>query len=814
MPDATTLPLGRRFFIINKSSGTVTVNDASASLLTTVTGGTQAEIHLRAAGSAAGTWDVLSSSAGGGGGTWGSITGTLSDQLDLQSALDLKAPLASPTFSGTITTPLTANRAVVTGASGVLSASATTDTQIGYLSTLSSNAQTQLDAKQARSTLTTKGDLYVATASATVARQGVGSDGQVLMSDSTQTNGVKWTTPTSENLIFDGNAESGITNFVEGSYSAATRPAGTFTPSSGSGTFAISTSSSSPLFGSNSFLLTKSSGASRQGRAIERTIAIDAGYRTKMLKTRIDYTIVSGSFVAGSNGSSPTDSSLIWYVGQYNGSTWTYTEPSTFKMFSNSTTNSDWVEGEFQVNSDTTQIKLIGFISESANSAWVVKAEVGFRLSTYLAGTTISAWRSYTPTFTGLGSPTISLARWRQVGENSEIEIRGTSETVTGANATFTLPSGQAVDYSNLTTIVGYANTQSSTHPNPSVIWENGNATNILSLANGNAASSGFTQLTGTNVGNTTIFSIKASVKIQGWSSSTQQSDGYNGRFIGARYYNSASSVSSSVSKFTYTTRDYDTTASYSSGDFTVPSSGWYNVHAGVQYLYTSAASINNNLSIYLDSTSKAEFQSNTQTTSANDTVFVADTIYARAGQVISIRGSSSGASPSINSSDSRNFVSIVKVNAPTTISATEVVAARYTTTNNQSLTGSSTTIVNYEVKTHSTHDSVTTGAGSWRFTAPTQGFYKVQASIRAQAKNYSTGDNMVLYVYKNAAEYGWLGNWLAHTNLTSFPAYMGDSDTVYLNAGDYIDVRMFTNTTINLDNNSGRSHISIERIK
>jgi hypothetical protein len=35
----------------------------------------------------------------GGGGTWGSITGTLSSQTDLQNALDLKAPLISPSFT-------------------------------------------------------------------------------------------------------------------------------------------------------------------------------------------------------------------------------------------------------------------------------------------------------------------------------------------------------------------------------------------------------------------------------------------------------------------------------------------------------------------------------------------------------------------------------------------------------------------------------------------------------------------------------------------------------------------------------------------
>lgn len=45
-----------------------------------------------------------------GGGTWGSITGTLSSQTDLNTALGLKAPLASPTFTGTpliTTTPST-----------------------------------------------------------------------------------------------------------------------------------------------------------------------------------------------------------------------------------------------------------------------------------------------------------------------------------------------------------------------------------------------------------------------------------------------------------------------------------------------------------------------------------------------------------------------------------------------------------------------------------------------------------------------------------------------------------------------------------
>jgi hypothetical protein len=63
----------------------------------------------------------------------------------LQTQLNAKAPSASPTFTGTITTPLTASRAVVTGASSELAASAVTATEVGYLSGVTSAIQTQLD---------------------------------------------------------------------------------------------------------------------------------------------------------------------------------------------------------------------------------------------------------------------------------------------------------------------------------------------------------------------------------------------------------------------------------------------------------------------------------------------------------------------------------------------------------------------------------------------------------------------------------------------------------------------------------------------
>jgi hypothetical protein len=76
------------------------------------------------------------SSGGGGSATWGSITGTLSSQTDLNTALGLLAPLAGPTFTGTITTPLSSG--IVSSASGVLGTTALSGdvTSSGFVTTV------------------------------------------------------------------------------------------------------------------------------------------------------------------------------------------------------------------------------------------------------------------------------------------------------------------------------------------------------------------------------------------------------------------------------------------------------------------------------------------------------------------------------------------------------------------------------------------------------------------------------------------------------------------------------------------------------
>jgi hypothetical protein len=93
----------------------------------------------------------------------------------------LKAPLASPTFTGTV-------GGISAAMVGLGSVTNTADSA----KPVSTAQQAALDLKQSLSALTTKGDLYVATAAGVVSRLAAGANTQVLIADSTTATGLKW----------------------------------------------------------------------------------------------------------------------------------------------------------------------------------------------------------------------------------------------------------------------------------------------------------------------------------------------------------------------------------------------------------------------------------------------------------------------------------------------------------------------------------------------------------------------------------------------------------------------------------------------
>lgn len=101
---------------------------------------------------------------------WGNITGTLSSQTDLQTALNAKKAIATgnnykfETTSATGNlqeTSVTSHSAVATDANGLPVASSTTDTELGYVHGVTSAIQTQLNTKAPTASPTFTGTVTV-----------------------------------------------------------------------------------------------------------------------------------------------------------------------------------------------------------------------------------------------------------------------------------------------------------------------------------------------------------------------------------------------------------------------------------------------------------------------------------------------------------------------------------------------------------------------------------------------------------------------------------------------------------------------------
>lgn len=123
-----------------------------------------------------------------------------------------RAPLASPTFTGTPAAPTAAvstnTTQLATTAFVIGQASSTTPTMDSAAAVGTGTTFARADhvhpsdtSRIANALVTTKGDLIVATAASTPARVGVGADGLALIADSASTAGVKWGAVASDPFI-------------------------------------------------------------------------------------------------------------------------------------------------------------------------------------------------------------------------------------------------------------------------------------------------------------------------------------------------------------------------------------------------------------------------------------------------------------------------------------------------------------------------------------------------------------------------------------------------------------------------------------
>ncbi len=561
----------------------------------------------------------------------------------------------------------------------------------------------------------------------------------------------------------------------------------------GSPTLTCTRTTSSPLDGDGSLLITKDA-ANRQGQGCAIQFTIDSAYKAKVLQIEMDYIVGSGTFTAGT---SSTDSDLIVYI--YDVTNSTLIEPSSIKFLASSTTLPDKFVANFQTSATGTTYNLILHQATTSSSAYTFKADnLQVKPSQYVYGTPISDWQSYTPTGSLTTNTTYTGMR-RRVGGNEEFRIKADfSGTNTQGAMTLNLP--VTIDTTKIpgtingATVFGIGSARDSGSADFDLVTAYNSTTSVTVLLKNSSATYGYyAQVnTSTNVPMTIAsgdsVEVFLSVPVVGYSSSVQQSDGFSSREITAQVYRASTSQtinSASDVKIQWNAENKDSTSSFDSTTnyrFVVPSSGTYSFGGNI-VIGASGSSTIAFAHLYKNGSPRKTIGSVLTSTSIATTIAISTQDDAVAGDYYEIfLNSNSVSMPVLSDASIYNGSQwfITKLQSPQTMSMTERVSFSVNTSTSSVSTSSPFVFTNVVDNTHGAY-STSTGV----FTAPYRGFYFFTAT-------YYTGatSNQGVF-YKNGTTQ------VAQGIATVSSAQVGNiSYGLTLNAGETIELRAITSAT------------------
>lgn len=731
----------------------------------------------------------------------------------------------------------TASRSLVSDASGFVTASATTSTEIGYVSGVTSAIQTQLNAKATDASVVHLAGSETITGVKTFDTETVNkhistpanpssgylklyaksdnkfykldsSGNEVLIGSGSGSGGI--------NFIEYGDAEAGTTNWSTYADAAGTRPVdGT----GGSPTVTWTTSSSSPLYGTNSFLFTKDA-ANRQGEGAAYAFAVSPAHKAKSIKISIDYIVSSGTFVAGT---STADSDLIVYI--YDVTNSQLIEPSNFKFFSSSSSVSDKFEGYFQTSATGTSYRLIFHCASTSASAYVLKIDnivVGPSVAVY--GSPVTDWVAMPTTLTNFGNGTANLFM-RQVGDS--LKVKGNlviGSSLPSGIIRFTIP--YTVDYSNKlddgvlggdsTQAVGSAISYAPNHYDTAIFrW--GTTTNEFyfhgetSAGYGNGADwNAISPVTWT--AGDTINITEMEVPILGWSSSTRLSDGYDGREISTRLYLSSNpTVSTGVeTTIPFDSSEWDTTASLNPSTYKwkVSSSGYYDLSL---FMYCSATNLVSAALYYRVNGGTAYPMDVRVINSAGGGAQGNASAYLTAGQEIDFRYNITGTGTiTVQGNSHWTNATITKRQSPQTTSHSARYSASAQSSAGQTINNTSPIFV-AGTELWDTHGNYNASTGE--FTVHKACEIDIVSTIVTANTAWTLGHSVYLILYRNGSVNKVMGAVRVQaTNTFTMPVH-GNASAQCV-AGDVLTVRIFSDTSTTLLTDAASNWIEFREVK
>lgn len=593
------------------------------------------------------------------------------------------------------------------------------------------------------------------------------------------------------------------------------------TATGGSPNVTLTRTTSSPLRGVGTFVLTKDA-ANRMGQGCSYDFSIASADKSKPLNISFEYT-GSANFVAGSDS---TDGDVNVYI--YDVTNGVLIQPAGYKLTGG--TGNNWKFTSTFQTSTSTSYRLIFHIASVNAGAWTLNFDTVVVGPTVMVnGAIITDWVSYTPTISaGFGTCTNVAFRSRRNGDSLEVIGYFTAGTVAASAATVTIGyngsnanvviDGSKVAVGNQIVGTGAANTTPSAtyFGYISCIVASGATTAVGLGVQNSAVGAGVTQNGNSVTGTGNIVSIQFRVPILGWGSTVSLSNDTDTRVVTALYKTATGTLNGSDNLLTYTSKQSDTHGCYASGLYTIPVAGFYDIQGRLSINGTIGSGVVTQLLIYIDGAAAYQEAHQFAGAGAANAYMKIDVkgVPLRAGQTVALYSNAGTVTgPTIGGGTNLNFFSIARQSGPATIAAAEKIACHYRTSAGQSIPNSGDNLVVFGTRVYDTHGAFNSSTGV--FTCPRADKYRISTAILYASAAATVGNTYYIAVYKTGVNYERIFSKEIEVTRTGF---YGGNGTTTLDclAGDTIDIRLFYNRTggaTTLETTATNQFIAIESI-